>query len=163
GRAAARGLDHQRHRADEDLLAALDGDLLPGVDALAADERAVRAAAILDEEVAADLVEQRVTARDLRVLDDDVVVRRAAGRLDRLRREVDLAEDRLVLLRRGAARHRALVHRGLLRAGDRDVHLLVARDGLGAGAALGDGGALHDRRAARAVRDASGGRGSRGD
>ena len=44
----------------------------------------------------------RVPARDLRVRDDDVVVRRAADRpvLRRRPREVELPDDRLVLLRR---------------------------------------------------------------
>ncbi len=43
-------LDEQRHRPDLDLLAVHDRDALAGLDARAADERAVRRAEVLDED-----------------------------------------------------------------------------------------------------------------
>ena len=111
-RGAARALlDLERHRADVDLLPVLDGDPLPGGDAVPAHERAVGAAPILDEELPVPAVQERVPARHLGVRDDDVVVRRAPDALDLLRGvgEIELPEDGLVLL---ARRSRARARRG---------------------------------------------------
>ncbi len=93
-------LYQQRHGADEDLLAVLDGYLLPWRNPLAAHVGAIRAAAVLEVELPTDLVKQRVLARNLRVLDLDVVVRRAADGLVcglPSAAQRDLANDRLVL------------------------------------------------------------------
>ena len=75
-------LNQQRHRADEDLFAACDRDALPRRDALAAHVRAVRAAAVLEEDLVAHSIEPCVFARDLRVIDDDVVSGGAADALE---------------------------------------------------------------------------------
>jgi hypothetical protein len=106
-----RETDEERHRADVDLLAILHGHALPGRDALAAYERAVGTAAIFDEEIVVHANQQRVFARNLRVIDDDVVVGCAADRpIGRLAlRKIELAYHRLMLF--GAAACRRLCRR----------------------------------------------------
>ena len=68
-------VDEQRHRADEDLLAAGDRHPLARREPLPAYERAVRAAAVLEEELVAGLHDLRVLRADLRVIDDDLCCR----------------------------------------------------------------------------------------
>src|SRR3954471_11503304 len=95
-------LEHEGHRADEDLLAVLHRHAIAGRDALAADVGAVGAAAIFEEELAARAVQEGVTTRDLRVWDLDVVVGCAADGLltaatGRAAAELELSDDRFVL------------------------------------------------------------------
>jgi hypothetical protein len=75
-------VNQERHRADEDLLAAIHGDALAGREALAAHERAVGAAAILEKDLVPGLDDLRVLGAHLGVVDDDLVVGRAADRDD---------------------------------------------------------------------------------
>ena len=119
-------VNQERHRADVDLLAVLNGDALSGRDALTAHEGAVGRAAVLEEEAVALLHDLRVLRRHLGVLDDDLVVRRATDGDDVRLAELfqrELADDRAMLPRgvraagpsRGSGRRAALVDLRLTR------------------------------------------------
>jgi hypothetical protein len=102
-------LEEHRHGADEDLLAVLHGDALARREALAADERAVGRALVLEQHVVALAHEHGVARAHLRVRHHDLVVGRSSDGDDVLREvgEVQLADDRAVLARRlGAGRRR---------------------------------------------------------